>query len=145
MRAWMIGALLGTLWSGFQPQVPSTATLQLAALVGIAATPARGLFRGFSGALVGYAWASANARQTLQHRLPTHCVGRSLVVNGRVRGLPRESEFRQGVKRQRFELALSRTVPVHCAGPRTLMLSFYGEQRVEPGGHYRPTIRLPLP
>ena len=145
MQWWMIGALLGTVWAAFQPQVPSVATQHAATLAGLAVLAAPGPLRGLSGLLLAYGWGSADARQTLSRRLPEDCVRRPLVVEGQLAGLPRNSAFREGVTRQRFEFTVTRLTPADCSGPQKLLLSFYGDERMEPGGRYRFNVRLRRP
>jgi competence protein ComEC len=53
-----------------------------------------------------------------------------VVATGAVEGLVESREIRPGQKRQRFQFSSTRWQPVECAGPRRLLLSYYGDKAI---------------
>lgn len=156
MQSWMVGFVSGIIAVGFSPQLPALSwVLSLAALAfGGCLYAARRLCHTrtlqallwlFVGGLCcGCALGTAHGASMLQRRLPPHCVGEALVVTGEVTSLPASSTV-HGVQRQRFELAVDTLTPDHCAGPATLMLSYYGVRRIRPGEHWQFEVKLKRP
>ena len=59
--------------------------------------------------------------------------------------MPRIEVLRDGGSRQRFEFRLSRVEPARCAGPHTLLLSYYGPRQIIPGQRWRFHSKLKRP
>lgn len=94
---------------------------------------------------LGLCFGLWEAWQQVSTRLSSDCELRSFSVVGRVASLPRRTALRAGVPRQRFEFQLTEPLPGACAGPRRLLLSYYGEQVIDPTGEYRLNVVLKRP
>ncbi|MEM8563260.1 MAG: ComEC/Rec2 family competence protein, partial [Pseudomonadota bacterium] len=146
MRSWMIGLLTGMLPVLYFPALPEqwvavlTATLSLSMLV-----IRNHVGNWISGILLGLSIAIIHGHLLLSHRLPERCVGEQLEVEGIITSLPRITDYAQDVRRQQFELQLSRLQPEHCWGPARVLLSFYGERQLVPGDHWRFPVKLHAP
>jgi len=71
---------------------------------------------------------------TLLNRQPIDaCVTDETAVKGVVQGLVDTREIRPGQTRQRFRFRVMRWQPVECTGPQVLLLSYYGDERIESG------------
>ena len=146
MRSWMIGLLLG------MAPVPLLATLPSPVIAGgLALAGGIGLlgkscfWRSCAGLALGAALAIAHGHWLLQGRLEAACAGQPTALTGRVASLPRRSAMADGVTRQRFEFDVESLCPVPCAGPRRVLLSYYGEQQLQPGQWWQFTARLKKP
>ncbi|MCP5166519.1 MAG: DNA internalization-related competence protein ComEC/Rec2 [Pseudomonadales bacterium] len=146
MRSWMIGLLLG------MAPVPLLAVLPppgfaggLALAGGIGLLGKSRFWRGCAGLALGAAIAIAHGHWLLQGRLEAACAGQPTALTGRVASLPRRSAMADGVTRQRFEFDVESLRPVPCAGPRRVLLSYYGEQQLQPGQWWQFTARLKKP
>ncbi|MCP5186414.1 MAG: DNA internalization-related competence protein ComEC/Rec2 [Pseudomonadales bacterium] len=146
MRSWMIGLLLG------MAPVPLLAVLPppgfaggLALAGGIGLLGKSRFWRGCAGLALGAAIAIAHGHWLLQGRLEAACAGQPTALTGRVASLPRRSAMADGVTRQRFEFDVESLCPVPCAGPRRVLLSYYGEQQLQPGQWWQFTARLKKP
>src|SRR5210317_1533243 len=146
MHSWMSGLVVGIISVGWWPALPENFFTPLASLAGVLSL--RLVQRGakcFSGLLLGLALGMAHGNALLQHRLPESCVGSAITLTGEVVSLPRRSEMPDGTPRQRFELLVRNLQPVHCAGPRRVLLSYYGPQVMVPGERWRFVVQLKKP
>lgn len=97
------------------------------------------------GLAVGLGVAVAFGHDLLQRRLAEPCVRLPVLLQGVVSSLPVVSQIREDVRRQRFELRVGSLSPRHCAGPETVLLSYYGDQTVRAGDTWRFEARLKQP
>ncbi|MFB4393059.1 MULTISPECIES: DNA internalization-related competence protein ComEC/Rec2 [unclassified Pseudomonas] len=136
MRTGMIALALGLLGLRFLPVLPSVGWLFLIAVLGIACLRTRLWPLGFMA--LGLVWACVSAQQALDDRLPAELDGRTLWLEGRVVGLPTQTE--QSV---RFEIedAASRRAEL----PRRLQLSWFDGPRVTAGERWRLAVNLRRP
>jgi competence protein ComEC len=142
----MIGLLLGVAPVALLATLPPPGLAGGLALAGIVALVGNSrLCRCCSGLALGASLAMAHGHWLLQGRLEANCVGQPLVLTGRVSSLPRRSAMADGVTRQRFEFVAESLRPGHCAGPRRMLLSYYGEESLEPGQWWQFTVRLKKP
>jgi len=134
MQSWMIGVVLGIVPVGLLPRLPAWPLSSFAAgcAVVLLAWPAPWV-RFCAGMALGVAVAVTHGDTLLQRRLGEACVQQPLAVQGLVASLPRSSLMPDGAVRQRFEFSVSAIYPAHCQGPRQLLLSYYGPQRIIPG------------
>ncbi len=146
MRSWMIGLLLG------MAPVPLLAALPPPGLAdGLALAGGIGLLgnsrfrRGCAGLALGAAIAITHGHWLLQGRLEARCAGQPTALTGRVSSLPRRSAMADGVTRQRFDFDVESLRPEHCAGPRRILLSYYGEEQLQPGQWWQFSARLKKP
>jgi competence protein ComEC len=142
----MIGLLLG------MAPVPLLAALPPPGLAGgLALAGGIGLLgnsrfrRGCAGLALGAAIAITHGHWLLQGRLEARCAGQPTALTGRVSSLPRRSAMADGVTRQRFEFDVESLRPEHCAGPRRVLLSYYGEEQLQPGQWWQFSARLKKP
>lgn len=136
MRTGMIALALGLLGLRFLPVLPSVGWLFLIALMGAVCLGTRLWPLGC--VALGLAWACVSAQQALDDRLPAALDGRTLWLEGRVVGLPAQTE--RGV---RFELedAVSRRAEL----PRRLQLSWFDGPQVRAGERWRLAVNLRRP
>ena len=83
-------------------------------------------------ALVGW-----RGQDLLASALAPACNRQPVLLTGTVSSLPRTTVVRDGVERQRFEFAVDSLQPETCAAPGTILLSYYGEQRLTPGERWQ--------
>ncbi len=146
MRAWMPALVVGMLPVPLLPALPGRWTIALLICFGLLALyPRRWCWRTLSGLSLGAALALAHGHWLLQGRLSEECVGTPLVISGKVSSLPRISTMPDETTRQRFELVVETLHPVACAGPRRILLSYYGGHLLQPGQHWRFEARLKKP
>lgn len=146
MQSWMIGLVSAIVGVGYWPALPpDIVTLLFVALAVLTLPWRQARWRFVCGVSCGCALALSHGEQLLQHRLPAQCVGTPLTVTGRVASLPTERPMPRGEVRQRFEFAVAQIAPVQCAGPKTLMLSYYGVDTIRPGDKWRFEVRLKKP
>lgn len=88
--------------------------------------------------LFGVCWHLQWAAAQLSEELPLRLEGESLRVQGVVIGLPQRTRIAQQF---RFEILNSSTE----FSPRTVVLNYYGEQRVEAGDYWQFELRLNRP
>jgi competence protein ComEC len=146
MRSWMIGIVLGLLPVGFLPVLPTT-WVYLALLlvaVGLPLCPLPGA-KLIAGCALGLLLGLISGHDLLARRLPEACVREPLWASGTVSSLPRRSTMPDGSSRQRFEFTLSSLVPARCAGPDTILLSYYGPAALVPGQRWRMQVLLKRP
>jgi len=146
MHSWMSGLVVGVISVGWWPGLPGDFFTLVASLLGVLSLRLgqRGA-KCFSGLLLGCALGVAHGNALLQHRLPESCVGGALTLSGEVVSLPRRSQMPDGTPRQRFELLVRNLQPLHCAGPRRVLLSYYGPQAMVPGEQWRFVVQLKKP
>lgn len=143
MRSWMIGLLSGAVVATQLPWLLPAAVLLLflPLLVLLKSQPGVVLI----GFLMGGSLVSIHGRAALEHRLPDSCTGTRFEVEGRVVSLPRISYLDPDRRRQRFEFEVHSLSSGLCSGPRKLLLSWYGEEDIEPGQLWRFQTRLRRP
>ena len=146
MQSWMIGMVAGTIATGQIPALPPAGVcipLFLAGMAGLAWKS--GLARFASGiacgCLLGIVWGNG----LLQHRIAEDCVRQTLVVEGYIDSLPRRTITPALSVRQQFEFSVRDVEPQRCAGPRRLLLYYYGEDRMVPGERWRLVVTLRRP
>lgn len=138
----MIGVVSGAALATRLPWLlPVTVLLALAVL----ATLHRRTALVLPGALLGCALVSWEGRDMLAHRLQDECTGRLFQLQGTVVSLPRVSLLDGERRRQRFEFEIHSLAPAACAGPRRVLLSWYGDAEIVPGQHWRFQARLRRP
>ncbi len=146
MRSWMIGAVSAFVVVGYSPVLLPGWLLLL--MVGIAAVLLHA--KGSASLLVSGMCAAAvvgslYGYSLLQHRVKSNCEAVALTIEGQVSSLPQRTSTRFGEDRQRFEFTVERIEPLHCQGPRQLLLSFYGKQIFEPNQRWRLAAKLKKP
>lgn len=136
MRTGMIALASGLLILRFLPELPPVWFWLLLPLLGLMALP----FRAYPCAFFafGLSWACANAHWALSDQLATRLDGETRWVEGRVVGLPQNTE---GVVR--FELADARSR--HAMIPQRLRLAWYGGPPVNSGERWRLAVKLKRP
>ena len=98
-----------------------------------------------SGLVLGLSYAALSGHALLDRRLPEDCVRTPAQIEGVVGSLPVTRHLDEGVRRQRFELRVIYQQPTHCVGPRTVLMSYYGDAVVQPGERWRFSARLRRP
>jgi competence protein ComEC len=147
----MIGIVTGILPVAQMPSLPSMTVVPvmlLASVLILAVSASISSSRGayfVSGLLLGAALGIFHGQSLLDRRVVTECELAVVRLEGTVSSLPRVSAVRLGELRQTFEFQLSAIEPQHCAGPRKVLLSYYGEQTIVPGEQWRFYSRLKRP
>ena len=136
MRTGMMALALGLLALRFLPALPPTGLWLLLPVAGLMLLPFRTFPLAFF--LFGFSWAGANAQWALNDRLALNLDGETRWVEGRVTGLPQQTE---GVVR--FELTDSQSRRTRL--PRHLRLAWYGGPPVNSGEHWRLAVKLKRP
>ena len=136
MRTGMIALALGLLSLRWLPALPPGWLLFVLPVVGLALLP----FRSYPLALFlfGFTWACLSAQRALDDRLPPALDGQTLWLQGRVVGLPSESE---GV--MRFELADAQSRRARL--PSRMKVAWYDGPSVRSGERWRLAVRLKRP
>jgi competence protein ComEC len=138
MQSWTIGIVSGVIVTGFLPVLPpGYIAAGLAVITATLCICPSTLARFGSGIACGSLLGVLHGYALLQHRIADDCVAQPLLVTGRIDSLPRRSPTRDGGIRQQFEFVVTDLSPARCAGPRRLMLSHYGEERVTPGEEWQ--------
>ena len=156
MQSWMIGMVLGLVLTGYAPALPSMSLVipVVLSVTGLALWaclhwPSRSLRRVLLKALLGLSWGVLSGVShgyfLLDYRLPTHCVGQSLEVEGQVVSLPSQRAVPGIGIRQTFRFRVNSIEPAECAAPRHVLLNYYGEERLVPGDFWRFPVRLKPP
>ncbi|MEZ5502618.1 MAG: ComEC/Rec2 family competence protein [Halioglobus sp.] len=146
MQSWMIGMVCAVVWTGWWPVLPPWPVALLFAGLALAALARPCALSGFaSGAACGCALGIVQGTVLLQSRLPEHCVREPLTVVGTVASLPGHRRWLGGGDRQRFEFAVQEILPGRCAGPRKLVLSYYGSEHIHAGQRWRFPVKLKRP
>ena len=146
MQSWMIGMVSGTIVTGLLPALPPAGICVPLFLAGVAplvwkSGAARFVSGIACGCLLGIVWGY----HLLQHRIADDCVGEALAVEGYIDSLPGQAHTPTSGVRQQFEFAVSDVEPQRCAGPRRLLLYYYGEDRMVPGDQWRMVVTLRKP
>lgn len=144
-RGTLVALCVGLSVVGILPQLPGPAVavccVVSAALIGLIRPAAAPLAAAL---LLGLGWSLLQAEAKLSRRLPGECVRVPLLVTGVVASLPRQTDLASG-RRQRFEVAVSAIEPAACAGPRRVLLSYYGDASLQPGDDWIFHARLRRP
>lgn len=142
----MIGLLLGLLPVLLLPRLPAPWVGLAAGAVGLLLLLRRQrCYRFGAGLAMGCALALAHGQLLVSHRIGEACVGQPLTVTGQVAALPRLGQLPDGSSRQRFEFAVQALAPDRCAGPRTVLLSYYGPAKMIPGDSWTFPVKLSKP
>ena len=156
MQSWMIGMVLGLVFTGYAPALPAW-SLVIPVVLSVTVLASGVLLRWTSRyvpcvllrLLVGLSWGVlvgiSHGHSLLDYRLPTHCVGRSLEVEGQVASLPGRRLVPGVGTRQTFRFRVNAIEPAECAVPRYVLLHYYGARRMVPGDFWRFPIRLKKP
>jgi len=146
MRASIIGFLLGSLCLAFSPWLVPLWLCPVLLLGGCLLLCFRSpLWPAACGVLAALLTGSLRGEALLQATLDPHCNRVPISVTGQVISLPRSSLVSPGRLRQRFEFRVASLQPAHCRGPRKLLLSYYGQQRLLPGVQQRFQVTLRRP
>lgn len=146
MRSWMIGLVLGMLSVLLLPRLPGLPGLILTGALGVSLLGCKGpVWRGLSGTALGCCLALCHGYLLLDRRLPEDCVRQPVALTGSVASLPRTSYFEDGRSRQRFELRVDLLEPRRCAGPKRVLLSYYGPAKISPGDQWEFSAKLARP
>lgn len=141
----MTGLLLGLLPVLLLPRLPGQWLSLLLSTAGLALLTGGAVRRLLAGICLGSALAMIHGQLLLKHRITDNCVGRALTVTGEVASLPRNTLFPDGNPRQRFEFKVRSITPADCAGPRRLLLSYYGPAKIVPGETWLFPVKLSKP
>ena len=136
MRTGMMALAVGLLAPVFLPALPPVGLLWVLPVVALMLLP----FRSYPLALLlfGFTWTCVGAQWALSDRLPRALDGETRWVEGRVVGLPQNSE---GVVR--FELADARSR--HEKLPGLMRLAWYAGPPVNSGERWRLAVKLKRP
>lgn len=143
MRSWMIGWLVATVLMAFSPGLMPPWLWPCLAVSVLVLMRWRQLF--WAALLAAVLLCSLRGHLDLQQRLPESCNGQPLTLVGQVAGLPRASLLAEGRQRQRFEFLVDKAHPPACAGPRRVLLSYYGDSTIQPGQRWQFQSRLRRP
>lgn len=133
MRTGMMALAVGLLAPVFMPALPPVWLMLLLPVAALMLLPFRSYPLAFL--LLGFTWACVGAQWALNDRLPIALDGETRWVEGRVVGLPQNSD---GVVR--FELADARSR--HEKLPTLLRLAWYGGPPVNSGERWRLAVKL---
>ncbi|WP_426202945.1 DNA internalization-related competence protein ComEC/Rec2 [Pseudomonas sp. TWP3-1] len=136
MRTGMMALAAGLLTPVFLPALPPVGLLLVLPVVGLMLLPFRSYPLAFL--LFGFTWACVSAQWALDDRLPAALDGETRWVEGRVVGLPQNSD---GVVR--FELADARSR--HEKLPSVMRLAWYAGPPVNSGERWRLAVKLKRP
>ena len=136
MRTGMMALAVGLLAPIFMPALPPVWLMVLLAVVALMLLPFRSYPLAFL--LFGFTWACVSAHWALQDRLPVALDGETRWLEGRVVGLPQNSD---GVVR--FELADAHSR--HGKLPSLMRLAWYAGPPVNSGERWRLAVKLKRP
>ena len=136
MRTGMMALALGLLTLRFLPALPPVWLLILMPIAGLMVLPFRTYPLAFF--LFGFSWACVQAQWALDDRLPIQLEGETRWVEGKVTGLPQNSE---GVVR--FELSDSHSRRTKL--PKRMRLAWYDGPPVNSGERWRLAVKLKRP
>ncbi|MEH6609917.1 MAG: DNA internalization-related competence protein ComEC/Rec2 [Halioglobus sp.] len=146
MRSWIIGAVSAVIVCGWLPVLPpASVPLGLLLFTILAIFQFGWRASGLAGAAFGFALAYSHGSQILERRLDSGCEMQPQIVRGTVASLPRTSNIREDLRRQRFEFAVAEFFDDSCAGPKTLLLSYYGRKNIAPGDTLQLSAKLHQP
>lgn len=147
----MIALATGIATVAFLPQLPSWQSALFVSLLLVALHAWRRVTLVLLSALfcAGLAWGAWYGQQVVGALLPDAAERETLVLEGRVVGIPQVSQEREQ-RRQRFDLKVDRVVCPdevgECpSGIRKVRLSRYGGEPVAPGQRWRFGVRLRRP
>ncbi|TDV36709.1 competence protein ComEC [Pseudomonas helmanticensis] len=133
MRTGMMALAVGLLVAVFMPALPPVWLMLLLPVVALMLLPFRSYPLAFL--LFGFTWACVGAQWALNDRLPVELDGETRWLEGRVVGLPQNSD---GVVR--FELADARSR--HEKLPTRMRLAWYAGPPVNSGERWRLAVKL---
>ncbi|WP_288101180.1 DNA internalization-related competence protein ComEC/Rec2 [Pseudomonas sp.] len=136
MRTGMVALALGLLALRFLPALPPVWLCVLLPVIGLMLLPFKTYPVAFF--LFGLSWACLQAQWALDDRLPSRLDGETRWVEGRVVGLPQNTEAVV-----RFELADARSR--HGSVPPLMRLAWYGGPPVKSGERWRVAVKLKRP
>ncbi|RLU08423.1 DNA internalization-related competence protein ComEC/Rec2 [Pseudomonas prosekii] len=136
MRTGIVALALGLLALRFLPELPPVWFWLLLPVVALMLLPFRTYPLAFL--LFGFSWACGFAQTALDDRLPAKLDGETRWVEGRITGLPQNSETVV-----RFELADARSR--HAAVPSLMRLAWYGGPPVNSGERWRLAVKMKRP
>ncbi|WP_242205883.1 MULTISPECIES: DNA internalization-related competence protein ComEC/Rec2 [unclassified Pseudomonas] len=136
MRTGMMALAVGLLAPVFMPALPPVWLMLLLPVAALMLLPFRSFPLAFF--LLGFTWASVGAQWALNDRLPAELDGETRWLEGRVVGLPQNSD---GVVR--FELADARSR--HEKLPSLMRLAWYAGPAVNSGERWRLAVKLKRP
>lgn len=136
MRTGMMALAVGLLAPILMPALPPVWLMVLLAVVALMLLPFRSYPLAFL--LLGFTWACVSAHWALQDRLPVALDGETRWLEGRVVGLPQNSD---GVVR--FELADAHSR--HGKLPSLMRLAWYAGPPVSSGERWRLAVKLKRP
>ena len=143
MRSWMIGWLLGTLLMAFAPVLLPGASWPVALATALfAAWRTRPVL---CGALVACVFCSWRGELQLEDRWSDTCNSRPVTLLGRIANLPMVTSMGEGRRRQRFELLVEQVSETSCGSPRRVLLSYYGDELLQPGERWSFSSKLRRP
>ncbi|MFT6286219.1 MAG: competence protein ComEC [Alcanivorax sp.] len=142
----MIGAVSAVIVCGWLPVLPPVSIPLVVLLLALLATFRFGWrASGLAGAACGLVLGYSHGSQILERRLDPTCEMQPQSVLGTVTSVPRTTNVRQDLRRQRFEFAVAGFLDESCAGPKTLLLSYYGRDDVAPGDTLKLSAKLHQP
>ncbi|MFT6365170.1 MAG: competence protein ComEC [Bacteroidia bacterium] len=143
----MIGTIVGIIPVAMLATLPSLRVLVLffLASVVVLAVNRRTFGKWASGVLLGTAIATSHGHTLLSSRVSPNCEQLKLQLVGVVASLPILSASRFGKSRQRFRLEVASIEPKSCAGPKSILLSYYGPQQILPGQNWQFDAKLKRP
>lgn len=142
----MIGVVSGTIFVGWWPVLPSPLVCPVFIAIALVALCWRTVrARVVCGLACGCFLGFAHGTLLLEHRLVDACVGVPLVVTGTISSLPAESRMLNGGLRQQFEFSVRDLLPLSCAGPSKLILSYYGDFKLHPAEEWQFEVKLRKP
>lgn len=136
MRTGMMALAVGLLAPIFMPALPPVWLMVVLPVVGLMLLPFRSYPLAFL--LFGFTWACVSAQWAVQDRLPVELDGETRWLEGRVVGLPQNSD---GVVR--FELADAHSR--HGRLPSLMRLAWYTGPPVNSGERWRLAVKLKRP
>ncbi|MEH6569782.1 MAG: ComEC/Rec2 family competence protein, partial [Halioglobus sp.] len=138
MRSRMIGAILGILPVALLQSLPAPLVLSIIAVLGIYGQvfARRTIALVASGFALGFVLASVHGYIFLDTRVDSTCEMQPVRLEGIVTSLPRLRSLRSDEQQQRFEFTVHGIEPQRCSGPRTILLSYYGDESIQPGDRW---------
>jgi competence protein ComEC len=134
----MIGAILGILPVALLQSLPPPSVLLVIGVLGICGQiiAARDIPLATSALALGFVFACLHGDRLLDTRVASVCELQPVRLEGIVSSLPQSRLLRSGDKQQRFEFTVLNVEPHHCGGPRTVLLSYYAHESIQPGDHW---------
>ncbi len=133
LRSWMIALCSGLMIAGFMPALPSViGALSIGFAGAYASALGKQCYALIGGCCIGLCVGGLYGNTLLGRQPAAACLVDGAVVTGSVVGLIEAREIRPGKTRQRFHFRVTRWQPLECAGPRQLLLSYYGDELIAP-------------